>query len=115
VTRAEWIARLAARAADAERLGLTAPVGAILRDVLAEAEQVDGWPSSLPAPDTLIPLEQAAPRLGVSVRWLREQRPPYVVVLGDKTLRVSEQRLARWLAHHDNGGRRQLDHSGWSS
>lgn len=112
MTRDEWTARLVARATEAERLGALAPVAAVLRDVLAEAQAVDGWPTTPPAPDTLVTLEEAAARLAVTPRWLREERPPYVVQLGDKTLRVSEQKLARWLTHHQNGGRSQLDYAG---
>lgn len=95
MTREEWAARLAARAADAERLGALAPVATVLRQVAAELEDVDGWPES---PDRLLTLEDAADRLAVTPRWLREHRPPYVVVLSDKTLRVSERKLGRWLA-----------------
>lgn len=103
MTRDEWAARLAERAADAERIGALAPVAVILRDVVRELEQVDGWPATNPAADTLLTLEDAAARLAVTPRWLREHRPPYVVALGDKTLRVSERRLARWLAHQGRG------------
>ena len=54
---------------------------------------------SLPAraPDKLISLEDAAGRLDVSARWLRENRPPYVIELSPKMLKVSEQRLITWL------------------
>jgi hypothetical protein len=97
VTPEELAARLAQRAEDAERIGALAPVAVILRDVVREIEQVDGWPATNPAADTLLTLEDAAARLAVTPRWLREHRPPYVVVLGDKTLRVSERKLARWL------------------
>lgn len=107
MTRAEWVAQLTARAADAEQLGTLAPLATVLRAVLQEIEQVDGWPVTPPAPDTLVTLEEAARRLAVTSRWLREQRPPYVVMLGDKTLRVSERKLARWLAHQ---GSPDVDH-----
>lgn len=98
MTRDEWAARLAARAAEAERLGTLAPLAVVLRDVLAEVEAVDGWPVTAPAADRFLTLEEAAAQLRVTPRWLREERPPYVVALGDKTLRVSERKLARWLA-----------------
>jgi hypothetical protein len=101
MTREELVARLQTRAADAERLGALAPVATVLRDVLIDLDQVNGWPSH--GPDRLLPLEEAAQQLAVTVRWLRETKPPYVVVLGEKTLRVSAQKLARWLAHQWSG------------
>lgn len=101
MTRAELVASLQARAAEAERIGALAPVAAVLRDLLATVEQVDGWPTS--GPDRLLSLEDAAQQLKVSVRWLREARPPYVVQLGDKTFRVSAQKLSRWLEHVGDG------------
>lgn len=91
-----WLQQLAERANEAERFGSVAPVASVLRTLATEAEQVDGWPLP-PPPDCLITLDAAAKRLGVTTRWLRETRPPYVVALGGKTLRVSEQKLARWL------------------
>jgi len=97
MTRDEWAARLTDRATEAERLGALVPLAAVLRDVVRELDAVDGWPTA-PVTDQLIPLEEAAARLAVTARWLRETRPPYVVTLGDKTLRVSERKLARWLA-----------------
>ena len=96
MTRAELLARLAQRAEDAERVGATAPVAAVLRAVLAELEAVDGVPTTS-APDRLISLEEAAEQLGVSARWLREHRPPYVVALSRKVLKVSTAKLAAHL------------------
>lgn len=98
MTREEWTARLEARAHEAEALGTLAPLGTVWRQVLAEVEEVDGWPATAPTADTFLTLEEAAARLAVTPRWLREQRPPYVVALGDRTLRVSTRRLARYLA-----------------
>lgn len=97
MTRGEWLAALSVRAAEAERIGALAPLATVLRDLAREAETVDGWPAAKPIPDTLIPLEEAAQRLRVTPRWLRDQHPDYVVTLGDKTLRVSEKRLAAFL------------------
>ena len=96
MTREEWASRLSERAAEAERMGALAPLATVLRSLVAELEDVDGWPAT---PETFITLEAAAARLAVTPRWLREHRPPYVVALGDKTLRVSERKLARWLGH----------------
>lgn len=97
MTKDELLATLATRAADAERLGALAPVAAVLRDIAREVEAVNGWPAHRPVSDQLITLEAAAERLSVTPRWLRETRPGFVVVLGDKTLRVSEAKLARFL------------------
>ena len=96
MTRAELLARLTQRAKDAERIGATAPVAAVLRDVLAEMETVDGVPTAAP-PDKLISLEDAGAQLGVSARWLREHRPPYVVALSRKVFKVSTTKLAAYL------------------
>jgi hypothetical protein len=103
MTRQDLVNRLEARAVEADRIGALAPVGAIIRDILTQLDQVNGWPST--GPDHLLTLEEAAGQLQVTTRWLRETRPPYVVALGDKTLRVSAQRLARWMEHQGNGRR----------
>lgn len=72
MTRDEWADRLAARASDAERIGATAPVAAVLRDVLAEFETVDGIASA--TPDEMLTLGETATRLNVPQRWLTEHR-----------------------------------------
>lgn len=97
MTRDEFVRHLETRANDADRLGTLAAVAAVLRDVRALLEDVDGWPATNPADDHLITLADAAGRLGVTTRWLREHRPPYLVELGDRTFRVSERKLGRWL------------------
>ena len=94
MTKDELTASLAQRAAYHESIEDPRVAGA-LRLVLAELERVDGLADV--APDHLISLEEAAKRLDVTVRWLRENRPPYVVALSPKTLRVSEKKLAVWL------------------
>ena len=66
-----------------------------MRLVLADLDKVDALADA--APDKMLSLESAADRLDVSVRWLRENRPPYVVELSPKVLKVSEKRLAAWL------------------
>lgn len=99
MTRDEWAAQLAARASDAERIGSTAPVSAVLRDVLAELETVDGiatW-----APDKMLTLKETAERLNVPQRWLTENRhtlPFLKQYVPGGTVRVSSKALARWLA-----------------
>lgn len=102
MTLAELTDRLVERAAEAERIGATAPVAAVLRDVVRQLSELNGSPATV-ASDKLIPLEVAAKRLSVEPRWLRENRPPYVVQLGDRTLRVSERKLERFLSHQGNG------------
>lgn len=60
------------RAAEAERIGATAPVAAVLRDVAAElAPLVDGngAPPAPLAAERWLTAEEVAERLGVSVRW----------------------------------------------
>ena len=97
MTREEWAAQLAARASDAERIGSTAPVAAVLHDVLAELETVDG----IAAPDAMLTLEETATRLNVSQRWLTENRhelPFLRQYVPGGLVRVSSKALARWLA-----------------
>lgn len=68
--------------------------------VLEELEGVDGLPEHSPPPDRLLGLEDAAQRLGVTSRWLKQCRPPYVVELSPRILRVSERRLEQFLRTH---------------
>jgi len=100
VTRAEWAARLEARAAEAEQLGALAPVAAVLRNVLAELETVDGLPTARPAPDVMLTLAEAAERLNVPKRWLTENRHqlPFLKHYARGTVRASAADLARWIA-----------------
>lgn len=102
MTLAELTDRLVERAEEAERIGSMAPIAAVLRDVVRQLGELNGA-SSAAASDHLLTLEEAAARLNVSTRWLREKKPSYVVVLGDRTLRVSERKLERALAHPSNG------------
>jgi hypothetical protein len=98
MTREEWRARLEARRADAERVEAFAPLAKVLGEVLAELEQVDGWPS---APDRMLTLDETAARLNVPKRWLTEHRqelPFLKVYTAGGTVRASERALARWLA-----------------
>lgn len=100
MTRDEWAARLSERAEDAERLGALAPVGTVLRNVLTELEDVDGWPATKPAPDVMLTLEDTAARLNVPKRWLTEHRhelPFLKEYVPGGTVRVSSKALARWL------------------
>lgn len=102
MTLAELTDRLVERAEEAERIGSMAPIAAVLRDVVRQLGELNGT-SAAAASDRLITLEEAGSRLGVSPRWLRENRPSYVVALSDRTLRVSERKLERALAHPSNG------------
>ena len=96
MTRSEFLAGLRERLDYHERIG-DSRVAGTLRLVLEEFEAVDGLPAQKPTPDRLIDLEEAAERLGVTVRWLKEHRPPYFVELSSKMFRVSERRLDAWL------------------
>ena len=94
MTKDEFSASVAQRADYHESIG-DPRVAGVLRLVLADLEDLDGIPAR--APDKLISLEDAAGRLDVSARWLRENRPPYVIELSPKTLKISEHRLNTWL------------------
>ena len=101
MTRDEYLAQLTARAADAEKVGALAPLALTLRTIATELEAVDGWPSSRPAPDTLLTLEETADRLNVSKRWLTDNRnhlPFLKQLVPGGAVRVSAAALTRWLA-----------------
>ncbi len=100
MTPSELRTRLQSRLSDAEAMNATAPVADVLRVVLGELEAVNGVPNAALPPDRLLGLEEASEQLGVTVRWLRETRPPYVVELSPKTLRVSQRKLDDWLRRH---------------
>jgi hypothetical protein len=105
MTRGELVARLREQAVEAERRGYTAPVAAVLRDVAEQVEQVTGLVAT-PGPDRLLTLTEAAERLGLrdadghpATRWFSEHPDaPFLRRLTRRTVRVSEQGLARWLA-----------------
>ena len=96
MTLAELRTDLAERIAYHEGMGDDRVAGA-LAVVLKDLEGVTGAPRPPKTPDELLTLAEAARRLNVTPRWLRTARPPYVVELGPRTLRVSTRRLARWL------------------
>ena len=96
MTLAELRTDLADRIAYHERIGDGRVAGA-LAVVLAELDDITGIPPAPTTPEELLTLAEAARRLHVSPRWLRTARPPYVVELGPRTLRVSSRRLARFL------------------
>ena len=100
MTRDEFVAQLAARAADAEKFAAQAPLAVTLRAVLAELEAVDGIPATKPAPDRLLTLDEAAERLNVEKRFFTEHRDlPFLKrLVPGGSVRVSERALERWLA-----------------
>ncbi len=100
MTPSELRTRLQSRLSDAEAMNATAPVADVLRVVLGELETVNGVPNAALPPDRLLCLEKASEQLGVTVRWLRETRPPYVVELSPRMLRVSQRKLDDWLRRH---------------
>ena len=93
MTRAELVARLRQQADDAERFGATAPVATVLRDVLNSVQGLDGVPDHPPCRESLMTLDEASTYLRVTTRWLRETRPPYVIEISPKQLRVDPSRL----------------------
>src|SRR5262245_51039848 len=55
------------------------------------------------APETFISVRAAAARLGVKPQYIYEHQAtlPFVVRVGSRALRVSEVRLARYMAHRN--------------
>ena len=101
MTRADLIAKLTARAADAEASGALAPVATVLRAVVAELNAVDGLPAARSAPARLLTLAETAERLHVPKRWLTDHRDelPFLRALTPGgTVRVDEAGLLKWLA-----------------
>ena len=94
MTRAEFAAKVIERADYHDAIG-DPRVAGVLRLVLADLDNVDALADA--APDKMLSLDVAADRLDVTVRWLRENRPPYVVELSPKMLKVSKKRLTQWL------------------
>ena len=101
MTLADMCADLERRIADAERIGALAPVGAVLRAVLADLRAVDNVSQAEPA-DRLLKVDEAAALLGVQPRWLydRARTLPFARRLGERTLRFSEAGMRRWLERH---------------
>jgi predicted DNA-binding transcriptional regulator AlpA len=97
MTLAELRARWEARAQDAEAMHATAPVADVLRVVLSELEATDGN-GGPPVADRLLTAEEAAARLGVTVRWLYDHAKTLAFAkrLSRKCLRFSEAGLRRY-------------------
>lgn len=103
---AEILAALERRAADAERIGATAPVAAVLRDVAAELTPlVNGngtsAPERTPVASTdggLLTAREVAKRLGCSVRYVYAHANdwPFTVRLDGRAVRFDPEGLARW-------------------
>jgi len=103
--------RLAAVLADPARVSELGPeeVAAALEDLaVVRAALVSRLSSVAPSPngreheDRLLTPEQAAARLGLTVRqvYRRAHRFPFTTRLGRRTLRFSEAGLNRWLKHN---------------
>lgn len=89
--------RLEQRARDAAAMKATAPIADVLGVVLSELAAVGQ--GDLPAKqDRLLTAEQAAPMLGVTVRWLYDHARtlPFAKRLSRKCLRFSEAGLLRY-------------------
>ena len=102
MTKDEFLARLAERATEAERLGASAPLAAVYRALAAELEMLDGVPGRKP-PDEMLTLAEAARRAGVKPRWFRDNRHraevrAFIKTLSSSTVRISAAGLARFLA-----------------
>lgn len=98
---AELVAALERRAAEAERIGATAPVAAIYRALAADVASLNGHngPSPAAQPDRLLTAREVAPRLGCSVRYVYAKKDtfPFTVSVGT-LVRFSAAGLERWLA-----------------
>jgi predicted DNA-binding transcriptional regulator AlpA len=103
MTLGEFVAALERRAAEAEREGATAPVANVYRLVLDELRPLavtkGSATVSVPEPDRLLTVAEAAAILGVAPRWLyrHASRLPFARRLSPKALRFSEAALARYL------------------
>lgn len=105
MTLSDFVAQLERRAAEAEAIGATAPVGSVYRAVLADLQPLmDGSgtndPASAPSrPDRLLTVDEAAVLLGMAPRWLyrHASQLPFARHLSRKALRFSEAGLRRWL------------------
>lgn len=95
---ADLVADLERRAADAERVGASAPVAGVLRSVLADVRAVDDVSEADPE-DRLLKVDEVAEMLGVSVWWVytHAKRLPFARKIGPKALRFSEKGAQRWL------------------
>jgi hypothetical protein len=104
VALADLLADLERRAADAERIGASAPVAAVLRDVAAELRNLEHpLATRAPAPsvpDRWLTADDVALRLSVTVRRVYQlaRRWPFAHRWGRRTLRVSESGLESWVA-----------------
>lgn len=95
----ELRAELERRAAEAERIGATAPVAAIYRALIEEIATLNGT-GSAPRPDRLLTAHEVAPRLGCSPRYIYAHAKdfPFTRKLGN-LVRFSEHGLADYLRH----------------
>lgn len=103
MTLDEFLATLERRAAEAERMQAHAPVAAVLHSVVEELRVVDGTAAPVvaaaPVPDSLLTIQEAAARLGVTPRWLYRHANtlPFMRRLSRRALRVSKAGLERWV------------------
>jgi len=99
MTIEELLEDLERRASEAETIGATAPVAAVLRSVREQVGSLDH--SETPSRrDRLITVQEAADRAGLTPRWFYDNRHtlPFVKKLSSKQLRISERGFDRWLA-----------------
>lgn len=98
MTLAGLLADLERRAAEAERIGATAPVAALYRALGKELLALDDTPAS-PDGDRLLTPAEAAAALGVTKRWIYDnvKKLPFRRHLSRRCLRFSEAGLRRWV------------------
>jgi Helix-turn-helix domain len=105
MTVAELVAALERRAADAERVGATAPVANVYRDVLSELRNAESAGAAVvatrsasppaPEPDRWLTPAAVAARLDVAVRWVYRHARELGGVKVGKYLRIPESSLRR--------------------
>jgi hypothetical protein len=98
VILAELVAALEHRARDAERVQASAPVAAVLRDVVTQLQAVDGAPEDR---DRLLTVAEAAAIMGVTPGWIYKHSKalPFARHISRKCLRLSDKGLRKWLAN----------------
>ena len=99
MTLPDLLADLERRAAEAERVGATAPLATVYRVLANELRAVQDMPGAASGDgDRMLTAQEAAPLLGVTPRWLyaHAKTLPFARRLSRKALRFSEVGLRRW-------------------
>lgn len=98
MTSADTLRALVDGAKPGELPALAGELARALGAVLARTATPAAPPAPAEAADTLLTVEQAAGRLGVTRTWLYRHAGtlPFTRKLGHRTLRFSERELERW-------------------